>query len=130
MNAWAPTCHTLLSSLTGHIENLASCLRDFMELGCQDECVSFRFSRIVSLTAAAELYNALAEHPSCSRSERSYFETECCDAVKEVVTMTEMLNMNDFSVLDPLLGVSFSLARFQLNSCNNGSPFTRYVGCG
>jgi hypothetical protein len=78
----------------------------FQKLNDEDKCVSYRYSSIICQTTLAEAYNLLATSPHISTDSSLLYRTRCNEALMGVVDLTRSQRYDDFSFLDPLLGVS------------------------
>lgn len=95
-----------LDSLTAHIALLQNRMAHFEKLKDDDRCVSYRYSSIICLTTLAEAYNQLAKSTYTSAFSFIAYRVKCSEALNGVVELTRSQRDDDFSFLDPLLGVS------------------------
>lgn len=90
-------------ALAAHVKHLGNRITYYEAEGDHDRCVSFRYSSIICLTTLAELYDTLARYHV---SLTTQYRTKCSESLRRVVEQTRDQREDDFSFLDPLLGVS------------------------
>ncbi|OBZ75711.1 hypothetical protein A0H81_04383 [Grifola frondosa] len=99
---WYAEYWLLLEEVSQHVANLSPSMLKLIFQHEREAANGFKLSMIISLTASAELHRLLPHHHTESRQK-------CLDVVLEIVGITKGFTDEDYILLDPILGVCWTM---------------------